>query len=114
MTHRPRRRWRCATEKSQPSEAHRTSARAPVPPPTRVLLDPGADAAVGVAPATDLAARLTVERDGAGQPTGWLTGDNRAISDLFDLLPRPAFAAKVAGTRAFFRALNAVGLTGVI
>ena len=52
--------------------------------------------------------------DKDGKPTGWLTGDNRAISDLFDLLPRPTFAQKVEGTRAFFRALNAVGLTGVI
>ena len=57
---------------------------------------------------------LTVERDKDGKPTGWLTGDNRAISDLFDLLPRPTFAQKVDGTRAFFRALNAVGITGVI
>ena len=38
-----------------------------------------------------------------GRPTGWLTGDNRTISDLFDLLPRPDFAQKIAGTRAFFR-----------
>ena len=45
-------------------------------------------------------------RDADGKPTGWLTGDNRTISDLFDLLPRPSFAQKVAGTRAFFRALN--------
>ena len=60
------------------------------------------------------ASRLTVERDWPAQPTGWLTGDNRAISDLFDLLPRPTFAQKVEGTRAFFRALNAMGITGVI
>ena len=33
--------------------------------------------------------------------------DNRAISDLFNLLPRPTYAQKLAGTRAFFRALNA-------
>ncbi len=80
----------------------------------RVLLDPGGYDALGIARDPDLAARVTVERDGAGQPTGWLTGDNRAISDLFNLLPRPTFAQKVEGTRAFFRALNAVGLTGVL
>ena len=62
----------------------------------------------------DLAARLTVERDADGKPTGWLSGDNRTISDLFDRLPRPTFAQQIAGTRAFFRALNAVGITGVI
>jgi len=81
---------------------------------SRVLLDPGGADALGLARNEGLASRLTVERDGAGQPTGWLTGDNRAISDLFDLLPRPSDAQKVEGTRAFFRALNAVGITGVM
>jgi predicted amidohydrolase YtcJ len=80
----------------------------------RVLLSPGGYEALGIANHQSLASRLSVERDAAGRPTGWLIGDNRAISDLFDLLPRPAFAQKVEGTRAFFRALNAVGLTGVI
>lgn len=79
---------------------------------SRVLLDPDGFAALGIPP--DLASRITIERDKDGGPTGWLTGDNRAISDLFDLLPRPDFAQKVAGTKAFFRALNAMGLTGVI
>jgi len=78
---------------------------------SRVLLDAGGAGALAIPP--ELAARLAVERDAAGQPTGWLTGDNRSISDLFNLLPRPTFAQKVAGTRAFFRALNALGLTGV-
>lgn len=81
---------------------------------SRVLLDPGGYDALGIARDPDLAARINMERDRAGQPTGWLTGDNRAISDLFDLLPRPSPAQKMAGTRAFFRELNAVGLTGVI
>src|SRR5882724_13515471 len=81
---------------------------------SRVLLDPGGADALGLARDQGLASRLTTERDSAGQPTGWLTGDNRAISDLFDLLPRPSFEQKVAGTKAFFRALNAMGLTGVI
>ena len=30
------------------------------------------------------------------------------------MLPRPTLAQKVEGTRAFFRALNAMGLTGVL
>ena len=79
---------------------------------SRVLLDPGGYAALGINPG--LAARVSVEQDKDGKPTGWLTGDNRAISELFDLLPRPTFAQQVEGTRAFFRALSAVGLTGVI
>jgi predicted amidohydrolase YtcJ len=81
---------------------------------SRVLLDPGGYDALGIARDPDLVARVRIERDGTGQPTGWLTGDNRAISQLFDLLPRPSAQQKVAGTRAFFRELNATGLTGVI
>jgi predicted amidohydrolase YtcJ len=81
---------------------------------SRVLLDPSGYDTLGIARDPGLAARVKIERDGTGQPTGWLTGDNRAISDLFDLLPRPTTEQKVAGTRAFFRELNATGLTGVI
>jgi predicted amidohydrolase YtcJ len=81
---------------------------------SRVLLDPGGYDALGIARNPDLAARVTIERDKDGRPTGWLTGDNRTISDLYNLLPRPTFAQKVEGTRAFFRALNAAGLTGVL
>jgi len=81
---------------------------------SRVLLDPGGYDALGIGRAPSLTTRVAIERDNAGQPTGWLTGDNRTISDLFNLLPKPTFAQKIEGTRAFFRALNAMGLTGVI
>lgn len=80
---------------------------------SNVLLDPGGADALGITGNSAWSARLTVERDPAGKPTGWLGGDNRTISDLFNLLPRPTFAQKVQGTRAFFRALNAMGITGV-
>jgi predicted amidohydrolase YtcJ len=80
---------------------------------SNVLLDAGGAEALGLAGKTELTARLTIERGRDGKPTGWLAGDNRAISDLFNLLPRPTLAQKLAGTRAFFRALNAMGITGV-
>jgi predicted amidohydrolase YtcJ len=80
---------------------------------SHVLLDPRGAAALGLADKTELAARLNHERDREGRPTGWLAGDNRAISDIFNLLPRPTSEQKLAGTRAFFRALNAMGITGV-
>ena len=79
-----------------------------------VLLSPGALAALAIADDAELAPRVKIERDANGNPTGWISGDNRTISDVFDKLPRPSFEQKVAGTRAFMRALNAVGLTGVI
>src|SRR6267378_402963 len=80
---------------------------------SKVLLDAGGAAALGIARNSEWAARLTVERDKDGKPTGWLSGDNRAISDLYNLLPRPTLAQKLEGTREFFRALNAMGITGV-
>jgi hypothetical protein len=81
---------------------------------SRVLLDPGGYETLGIANHGELASQLRIERDREGRPTGWLTGNARAISELFDLLPRPTMAQQVAGTKAFFRTLNSVGLTGVI
>jgi predicted amidohydrolase YtcJ len=81
---------------------------------SRVLLSPGGYEALDIPRHDELVSRLTIERDAGGHPTGWLTGDARTISNLFDLLPRPTFAQKVEGMRAFFRVLNSVGLTGVI
>lgn len=83
---------------------------------THVLLGLGGADALGIsdkAGNAEWSERLAIERDKNGKPTGWLVGDNRAISDLFNLLPRPTAEQKLAGTRAFFRALNAMGVTGV-
>ena len=41
---------------------------------SKVLLGPGGAEALGVAGHPGLSARLTVERDSAGKPTGWLAG----------------------------------------
>jgi predicted amidohydrolase YtcJ len=79
-----------------------------------VLLSPGGWEALGVERRDALKARLKLDRDDQGRPTGWVSGDNRSISELFDLLPKPGFAQQVAGTRAFFLALNRAGVTGVI
>ncbi|MFN0305149.1 MAG: amidohydrolase [Burkholderiales bacterium] len=79
-----------------------------------VLLSPGGFDALGVRNDRDLASRLKIETGPDGRSTGWLSGDNRSISDLFDRLPRPTFSQQVAGTRAFFRTLNSFGVTGVI
>jgi len=60
-----------------------------------------------------LLAQLKTER-ASGEPVGWFSGETEAITALFDLLPRPSLAQQVEGTRAFFRTLNSLGLTGVI
>ncbi|MFM9884204.1 MAG: amidohydrolase [Burkholderiales bacterium] len=79
-----------------------------------VLLSPGGFDALGVWNDRELAARIRIETAPDGRPTGWLSGDNRSISDVFDRLPRPSLTQQIAGTRAFFRALNSLGVTGVI
>ena len=79
-----------------------------------ILLSPGGAERLGIAGKPELAARLTVEIGADGKPTGWISGDNRTISDVYNLLPRPSFAQQVAGTRTFFRRLNGLGITGVL
>ena len=62
----------------------------------------------------DITARLTSERDARGQDTGWLLGDARAISNVYNQLPHPNEQQQVQGTQAWLRRLNAWGITGVI
>ena len=45
---------------------------------------------------------------------GWMTGDIVGISALFDKLPKPSYDDNLAGTRAFFRELNRLGVTGLV
>jgi predicted amidohydrolase YtcJ len=79
-----------------------------------VLLSPGGIEALGLINNAELASRLTIETGADGKPTGWINADNRTISELFDRLPPPGFERQVAGTRAFFRTLNGLGITGVL
>lgn len=81
---------------------------------SHVLLSPGGAEALGLTSNADLVARLKAEIGPDEKPTGWWSGDNRAISDIFNLLPKPSFDQQVAGTRAFFRTLNSLGVTGVL
>jgi predicted amidohydrolase YtcJ len=79
-----------------------------------VLLSAGGIEALGLSNDAALASRLKIETGADGTPTGWISADNRTISELFDRLPRPTLAQQVAGTRAFFRTLNSLGITGVL
>ncbi len=79
-----------------------------------VLLTAGGIEALGISGDAALASRLSIETGADGTPTGWITADNRTISELFDRLPRPTFEQELAGTRAFFRTLNSLGITGVL
>ncbi len=77
------------------------------------LLSPAGLKTLAIASDADVPPRGKIERDAAGNPTGWISGDNAAITALFDRLPLPTFDDSVAGTKAFFRELNRLGLTGV-
>jgi len=77
------------------------------------LLSKSAVLALDLANNGALLALLKTER-ASGELTGWFSGETEAITALFDLLPRPSLAQQVEGTKAFFRILNSLGMTGVI
>ena len=77
------------------------------------LLSKSAVDALDLANNGPLLAQLKSERQ-SGELSGWFSGEAEAITALFDLLPRSSLAQQVEGTKAFFRRLNSLGLTGVI
>jgi predicted amidohydrolase YtcJ len=77
------------------------------------MLNPQAHKALGLKSESDLPTGGRFERDSNGALTGAVTGAQGAIVALFDRLPRPTFEQQVEGTKAFFRELNRLALTGV-
>ena len=77
------------------------------------LLTPDGFKALDINSDADVPPHGKIERGADGAPTGWISGDNPTISGLFDKLPLPSFEQSVAGTIAFFRELNRLGITGV-
>src|SRR3954466_2172058 len=53
------------------------------------------------------------EKDGAGNLTGVITGNNRTFNFLTEKIPGPTFQDQVEGTKRYFRELNRLGMTGV-
>ena len=78
-----------------------------------VLTDDGLRA-LNLASDADVPNGGRLERDANGKFTGAVTGPQSAIIALFDRLPRPTYAQQVEGTRAFFRELNRLGMTGAM
>jgi len=76
------------------------------------MLNPLAHKTLGISSETDLPAGGRFERDASGTPTGAVTGAQNAIVSLFDRLPKPTFTEQVEGTKAFFRELNRLAITG--
>ena len=76
------------------------------------MLNPQAHKALGISSEADLPSGGRLERDDSGALTGAVTGAQSAIVGLFDRLPRPTFGEQVEGTKAFFRELNRLAITG--
>src|SRR5687767_9794837 len=75
------------------------------------MLTPLALKALNIGTDADLPRGNRLERDSNGRLTGAVTGN---LVELFDRLPKPNFDEQVEGTKAFFRELNRLGLTGVV
>jgi len=78
-----------------------------------VVMNPAGFAKLDIRSDADLPAGGKLERDGE-KVTGAISGGQGAIIALFDRLPKPTAADQVAGTKAFFRELNRLALTGVV
>jgi predicted amidohydrolase YtcJ len=78
------------------------------------MLSPAALGALHITSDADLPAGGRLERDASGKLLGSVTGGQGAIIALFDRLPKPTFDQQVDGTKAFFRELNRLALTGVV
>jgi len=77
------------------------------------LLSRSGFAALGLAQDADVPGNGRLERDRAGHLTGWVQGDLATIVALYERLPKPRLADAMAGTKAFFHALNRFGITGL-
>ena len=75
------------------------------------MMTPLAYDALRIASESDLPRQNKMEKDAGGHPTGAITGN---MVELFDRLPKPTFDEQIQGTKAFFRELNRLGLTGVV
>lgn len=78
------------------------------------LLTPAGSRALNIASDADLPSGARREQDAAGAFTGWIEGPSPSIVALFARLPKPDLSARMASTRAFFRELNRLGLTGAL
>ena len=78
-----------------------------------VLVSPNGLQTLAASTNAELLSRLEVELDKSGEPTGWLNGNARTISDLFDYLPKINLNTQYESTKLFFKELNRLGVTGV-
>ena len=79
-----------------------------------LLLSPKAMEALGIKDDADVAPGGKLERDADNKPTGVMAANGNALGKLFDKLPKPTPAQQADGTKAFFREMNSLGITGIV
>ncbi|HWM82389.1 MAG TPA: amidohydrolase [Pseudolabrys sp.] len=78
------------------------------------VLSPRAMETLTISTDADIPPAGKLVRDANGQPTGVVHGDLATFSKLFARVSTVGFAGRVESTKAFFKAMNRVGLTGII
>ncbi|MCC6777001.1 MAG: amidohydrolase [Hyphomicrobiales bacterium] len=79
-----------------------------------VVLNPKGIAALSLTKDSKLPPSGKVELDAAGEPTGVILGNLPSLTPLFGRVAKTDAAVELAGTQAFFKALAATGITGII
>jgi predicted amidohydrolase YtcJ len=80
------------------------------------VLNPRAMRALEINAGTAIPPAGRVELDASGKPTGVIKADGNVatLAGLERRLPEPPFEQQVDSTRAYFRALNRAGITGIL
>ena len=79
-----------------------------------VLLSPKAMEALSIRSDADVTPGGKLELDDGGKPTGIVVAAGAALGKIFDRLPKPTPAEQVEGSKAFFREMNSLGITGIV
>jgi predicted amidohydrolase YtcJ len=106
-------------EKRRPTQTELAAAAGEYPAYVQLfygwaLMTPAAFKALNIASDADVPPRGKLDEDADGNKTGGISGDTATITALFSRLPSPGFKHRIEGTRAFFRELNRLALTGVV
>jgi predicted amidohydrolase YtcJ len=79
-----------------------------------LLLSPKAMETLGLHSDADVAPGGKLELGPDNRPTGVVIAGGNALGKIFDRLPKPTLQQQVAGSKKFFREMNALGITGIV
>jgi predicted amidohydrolase YtcJ len=77
------------------------------------LLTPNALQLLNIRSDADVAPGGKLQMDG-DKPTGVIVAGGAALGKVFDKLPKPNMSQQIAGSKKFFREMNALGITGIV